>query len=398
MESECAICHFNLGYVYHEDGQYESAQICYEKAIELDPTCSLYLENCARLHFEMLDYKETTRLYYRASLVGKIQAVSLGLWGRALFEQGLYEQSIETFERLMEHEQPQLIQDGAKYWLALARVKLGHIASARRITKELLSSKAIEPKILFELAENFVEARCLSLAKEIFEKIAGDKDDILIAKLRIDDIQSIEKQIDEMLPRIFEGDEERTLHQIHALGEFGNDKISRALLSLLSSHSAPLREAIIRYQTKYGYEIPDFIRPLLKDPVPFVREAAFDYFENLFLNVYLDDILFGLKDPYFEIRRRAARILGRYGTFEHVPDLEIALDDPSSKDCSGEIRQAIGLIKFRYQRKIDEMYQQKTPIYFPMQPRYRRSIWRVWFLILFQIFAVTYFIYWILRW
>lgn len=169
------------------------------------------------------------------------------------------------------------------------------------------------------------------------------------------------------------------------------------MLSLLSSHSAPLREAIIRYQTKYGYEIPDYIRPLLKDPVPFVRESAFDYFEKLFQNIYLEDITFGLKDPYVEIRRRAARILGRYGSFEHVPELEMAMDDPSGRECTNEIRQAIGLIKFRYQRKIDEMYQQKTPIYFPLQPRYKKSIWRVWFMILFQIFAVAYFVFWILR-
>ena len=81
--------------------------------------------------------------------------------------------------------------------------------------------------------------------------------------MRLEDIHSIEKQIDEMLPRLFDGDEERLLHQIHALKEFGNDRISKALLSFIDAPSAPVRESVIRYQTAFGYYVSEQIKPYL---------------------------------------------------------------------------------------------------------------------------------------
>jgi tetratricopeptide (TPR) repeat protein len=395
-DPECGLCHFNLGYVHHENGQFAQAMQSYEKAIEIEPTCNLFLEHCARLHFEMLDYKEATRLFYRASLVGKIQPVSLGLWGRALFEQGLFEQSIETFERLLEQQQQPVIQNGAKYWLAIARIKLEHLAAARRIIFELLTVADLDHKVLFELGEHLIEAKCLSLARAVFAKVMAEQPDSLLSRLRTEDIESLEKQIDEMLPKIFEGDEERMLHQIHALSEFGNDKISRALLSLIHSPSAPLREVIIRYQAKFGYDVSEKILPFLRDPVPFVREAAFEYFEKLFQGIHLKELIRGLQDPNINVRRITARILGRFGSFEHLPELEIALSDPSCQPCHHEIRQAIGRIKHRYQRKIDQLYNEKTPLHFPVAAKSRKKDWRFWFLIAFQIAAVAYFIYSIL--
>jgi len=398
VDPECALCHFNLGYVYHENGHFELACASYDKAIEIEPTCSLFLEHCARLQFEMMDYKEATRLFYRASLVGKIQPVSLGLWGRALFEQGLYEQSIETFERLLSQKQFSTIQSGAKYWLAIARIKLGHVAAARAIAEEMINSKNVDNKVLFDLGEHFVEARCLCKAREIFEKIAIEKEEFLLARLRLEDIRALEKQIDEMLPKIFEGDEERMLHQIHSLSEFGNEKISRALLSLIRSPSAPLREAIVRYQTRYGYETPEQILPLLHDSVPFVREAAYEYFENLFSGAYLGELIKGLCDPLLSIRKKTARIIGRFGTMELLPTLEMSLEDPHSSPCSNDIRQAMGLIKHRYQQRVDALYLEKSPLHFPLAATGRKKDWRFWLLLFFQIAAVAYLVYSIFSW
>lgn len=396
VDPSCALTHFNLGYVFHESGQMDSARESYEKAVELNPTCSLFLEHYARLQFEMQDYKEATRLFYRASLVGKIQPVSLGLWGRALFEQGLYEQSIETFERLLEQKQQPAVQNGAKYWLAVARIKLGHLAPARRIAYDLLSRKNVDNKVLFDLGEQFVEARCLSMAREIFEKIAIEKEEFLLTRLRLEDIRGLEKQIDDMLPALFEGDEERMLHQIHALGEFGSEKISRALISLIHSPSAPLREGILRYQGKYGFDVSQQVVPLLTDAVSFVREAAYDYFEKLFRGDHLTEIAKGLKDPVANIRRHAARILGRFGTIESLPQLEIALDDPGSKTCTIEIRQAIGTIKHRYQRKMDELYREQPSLNYQIGTQNRTTDWRFWVIVGLQLLAVSYFLYFIL--
>lgn len=395
-DPSCALSHFNMGYALHEKGLYDAARDAYRKAVELEPTCSLFLENLARLQFDMLDYQEAARHYYRAALVGPIQSISLGLWGRALFEQGLYEQAVETFESLLERQQPPDIVVGARYWLAVAHAKLGRLAAARRMAEAILAEPNIDPKILSELGEHFVEARCLSLAHALFERLTQQKEEMLSARLRLEDIRNIEHQIDEALPRLFDGDEERLLHQIHSMREFGCDRVSKALLSLIDSPSAPVRESIVRYQTAFGYDVSEKVLPLLKDEVPYVREAAYDYFEKLDRGDYIKQIALGLRDHSPEIRARAARLLGRFSAIELLPELEMMIGDPLSRSCKKEFREAIASIKRRYQKKQDTLYQMKaytvktTNDGFP-SPR----DFRFWILVSVQMAFVAYFIYYL---
>lgn len=392
-DAKCALTHFNIAYAYHEDGKHDEAKAQYEKAIELEPTCSMFLEHFGRLLFETQRFDESSQIFSRASMLGPVQPLSLGLWGRALYEQGLYEQSIEAFEQLVEKEKQPAIVFGANYWLAIIHAKQGRLAAARSITESLINQKEIDFKILYDLGEHFIEHRCLDLARKIFERIAIAKEEFLLARLRLEDIRSLEKHIEEMLPKIFEGDEEKMLHQIHALREFGSERISKALLSLIESPSALVRECVIRYQTEYGFNASNEILSLMHDPVAFVREAAYDYIVNLNNKNYLMHVLKGLNDPYHEIRRKAVRFIGRFGSIESLPNVEMALTDPENKTFQIDIKRAIVSIKTRYQKKIDKIYKKSAPQENGLEARSKGKTWKFWFLLLIQFTLIFYFLY-----
>ncbi len=393
IDPKCALPYFNLAYAYHELGQYDDAREYYEKAIEIEPTCSLFLENLARLNFEVLDFSEAARVFQRASSSGTIQPLSLGLWGRALFEQGLYEESIAAFDALKDHHQQPVIQAGAKYWQAVAHIKMGRIPAARHITESLLSQEKTDFKILYDLGEHFIEARCLGIARRIFEKIAVEHEEFLLARLRLEDIRALEKQIDEMLPKLFDGDEDRLLYQIHTLREFGDERISKALLSLLPSSSAPIRESIIRYQTRFGFPIPDKIDSLLEDPIAYVRDAAYDYLLKSDSPKHLPEMRKGLSDRLPAIRKKAVIYLGLYAKMEHLPDLEMALADPANKEIATEIRQASALIKRRYQKNIDALFYTSPPLPPPAETKPAETHWRLTVAVLLQAALIGYFLY-----
>ncbi len=395
-DPSCALCHFNLAYAYHESNNKEYAKEHYEKAVELEPTCSLFIEHLARLYFETSDFRESIRLFNRAALIGRIQPLSLGLWGKALFEKGLYEESIETFEHLLEREHRPVIIAGSKYWLAVAHLKLKRTAAARRITNTLLKNNHVDYKILCDLGEHFIEAKCLSIARRIFEHVAILNEEVLLVRLRLEDIRSLEQQIDEMLPNLFDGDEERLLHLIHALKEFGNDRISKALLSFINSDSAPVRESVIRYQTTYGYDVTNSIFPLLKDEVGYVRDAAYEYFEKQDYNQFLNEIAHGLEDPLPSVRKRSIRYIGRFGTMEHLPILEMVLGCPLNIKFKNDIKQAINSIKKRYQIKNDLLFKSPAKNIPDLSSKRSKYEWRYWILILLHLTAVAYFIYYLI--
>ncbi len=394
-DPSCALSHFNLAYALHEKGRYEDAREAYLKSVELEPTCSLFLENYARLQFDTLDYRESARHFQRASMVGSIQPISLGLWGRSLFEQGLFEQAVETFESLLERDKQPLIQLGAQYWLALAHIKLERTAAARRLAEAILKAKDVDSKILFDLGEHFIDVRCISLSRSIFERITNEDPDALSSRLRLEDIKKIEDQIDEALPRLFDGDEERLLHQIHALREFGNDRISKALLSLIDSQSGPVRESVIRYQTNYGYDAADKVLPLLSDPVVYVREAAYDYFEKFDCGDALEQIKPGLKDPHPTVRKKAARLIGRFGGVDMLPELEMIYTDPENKECRDDIRAALASIKRRFQKKQDKLSRMNVLTPRPSADYASPRDFKFWLLLFLQMLVIGYLIYYI---
>lgn len=399
IDPACALSYFNLGYAYHELGQLDTAREYYEKAIELEPTCALFLENLARLNFEVLDFSEAARVFQRASSSGAIQPLSLGLWGRALFEQGLYEESIDAFKKLHNQNPQPVIQAGAQYWQAVAHIKMGRLAAARNITEALLHQEDTDSKILYDLGEHFIEARCLGIARNLFEKLAGRPEDFPLARLRLEDIHALEKQIDEMLPKLFDGDEEHLLYQIHTLQEFGDERISKALLSLIQSSSAPVRESIIRYQTRFGFPVSGKIISLLADKVDYVRDAAYEHLLKSDSPDFVDAMCAGLLDPFLDIRKKAVIYLGLYGTMEHLPNLDMALSHPANSGITQEIRQAMALIKRRYQKNIDTLFY-TSPAPLPQTEIQNPSnALRFWIMIFLQAALIGYFLYVLLvRW
>lgn len=393
LDPKCGISQFNLGFAYHEDGQYEMAREHYQKAIEIDPSCPYFLEHLARLNFEVLDFSEAARLFQRASTIGNIQSISIGLWGRALFEQAMYEESIDTFQQLLERDQPPTILVGARYWQTMANIKLGRIAAARKLIESLLLQKRADYKVLYDLGENFIEARCLDLARKIFEKISIEREEFILSRLRLEDIRHLEKEIDEMLPGIFEGDEEKLLYQIHALMEIGDERVSRAMLSLLDHPSALVRESITRYQTKYGFHIENELSSLLEDPVDFVRDAAYEYFEKLDNPKYLINMVRGLEDKHVGIRKKSVRFIGRFSSIEMLPRLEMILTCQDNREIIQDIRQAIVSIKKRYQENLDTLFKSSATDFKKTDKKSFLPHWRFWLAILIQGTLIAYFIY-----
>ncbi len=392
-DPSCALCYFNLAYASHEDGNKQLARNHYEKAVELEPTCCLFLEHLARLNFEEKDYREAIRLFQRASMVGNLQPLSIGLWGRALFELGMYNQSITTFENLLEVEKREEIQIGANFWLAIAFTKIGKMAASRTISEKILKYKNVDHKILYELGENFIECRCLTLARKIFERLIIEKEELLLARLRLEDIRSLESKINDIIPTLYNLEEERLLHQIHSLFEFGNDRISKALISFINYDSAPVRECVIRYQTTFGYHTSSKILPFLQDKINYVREAAYDYFEKLDDGSYLKVLLQGIEDPLISIRRRVTKFVGRFGTIEHLPKLEMVLEDPKNRECRAEIKQAISLVKQRYQKNLDALYKVSVPTEIIQKENSKHKGWKLWLFLFIQFALLSYFLY-----
>ena len=356
IDPNCALIHFNLAYVFHEDGRYEHARDNYQKAIELEPTCSLFLEHLARLNFETLDYSEAIRLFNRASLVGTIQPISLGLWGRALFESGMFNEAVQAFDELLSRDDQETIQVGARFWLIVSYLRLGRLAHARRVASDLLSRKNVDHKLLLDLGENFLKARALDLARDIFERLAIEREELLIARLRLEDITQLEERIDEALPQLFQGDEERVLNHIAHLKNFGSTKISRAMLSLLPSRSPLVREAVVQYQTSFGYDVTDHLEPFLIDPVAFVRRAVYTFLSNWDDPTLVGVVERGLDDPDNETRTIAADYLSRHAAMPSLPHLEQALEASGNDEELRQIlRIAIAEVKRRHQETVDSL-------------------------------------------
>lgn len=394
-DESCALTHFNLGYAYHEEGRYEHSRNCYLKAINLEPTCSLFLEHLARLNFETLDYQEAIKLFNRASLVGPIQPLSLGLWGRALYESGLYEEAIAAFENLLEREEQIAIQVGARFWLVVCNLKLDRIAQARKVAEQILASQEVDQKILLDLGEHFLRVRCMGLARATFERLAVEHEELMIARLRLEDIRNLERKINDLLPSLFEGDEERILHHLAALRHFGSDKISRALLSLLGSTSPLIREAVLDYHITYGYHIVDLATPLLHDPSAFVRLKAAEYFDRMDDPAHISLVISLLEDERPEIRKMIAGYLARHGTMEQLPKLEMALAGPNPDDVRSAMRNAVFKIKRRHHQHVDAMANM-TVATEPEETNEQNPIWRSKLVRLAQAAVVLYLIYKIL--
>lgn len=360
IDSECALVHFNLGFAFYESQDREAARRCYQRAIELEPNCSLFLEHLAKLHFETEEYAQSIGLFQQASMVGQIQPVSYGLWGRAYYELEDFESSAEQLEKMLQFDLTTTLTAYARYYLVLSWLRCGNLFRVRRDIEPLFSLRLNDNDIIADLGEQLLDARCITLAKRCLENFLEDHEDLSVSR-SYQEIVEIEQRVDQILPRLFSGDEERILQNIHLLFQFGSEKVARALASIQDAHSALVREAVVEYHRKYGYPFGGDLERLLNDNTAFVREKCAQFIQQS------GDIRFArhmqrlLEDSSVRVRRWAALYLRDQGTMDNLPLLTRVLDEEEDPENQRHLRMALSAIKLRCEKQERALIESRLP-------------------------------------
>jgi tetratricopeptide (TPR) repeat protein len=346
IDPECALVHFNLGFALYESQDREGAKTCYKRAIELEPECSLFLEHLAKLHFESEEYQQCVSLFQRANLAGDVQPVSFGLWGRASYELEDYDSAAEQLSRMLQFELTPTLTSYARYYLVLSRLRGGMLFHVRREMRRLLSQPKMDLELLADLGEQLLDSRCISLAKRCLERYLEDSEDMTVSR-SYQEIVEIEQKVDSILPRLFSGDEERILQNIHLLFQFGSEKVGRALASIQDATSPLIREAVVEYHLKYGYAFGGDLNRLLGDNTSFVREKCAQYIYQSGSEDFCDAMRLKLADESGRVRRFASLYLRDYGTAEVLSDLTAAMENRQDDEERRQLRMAAAAIKVR---------------------------------------------------
>lgn len=352
LDPGCAIAYFYLGFTYHEMGNLESAKEYYLQAIDLERKQSLFLEHLARLHFETEEYSVCLVRFQEAQAVGPLQPISYGLMGRAHFELDRYPESISCLEKMLEIEEEPRLRRIAMYYLILAHLKDGSLIPARRRAHELLEDEHADPLILSALADRFQAAGCLSLALAFLERMEEDSEGVAD---RVEEIQTLLSRTEPRLHNLFTSDEEKLLHHLHFVSQVGGDRIYRVLMSLMETPSALVREAVVSYCRKFGYEVGEPTLEACLSGEPLLREAALLYLAETFESRYLELLSPNLSHPSTEIQLAVARYLERRGRFEHLRLLEARMEVAEGAGPRRQIQRAINQIKRRHTEQTDKM-------------------------------------------
>ena len=301
IDPECALVHFNLGFAFYESQDRDSAKRCYQRSIELEPECSLFLEHLAKLHFESEEYSQAISLFHRADSVGEIQPVSFGLWGRSYYELEQYETAAEKLEHMLQFDLSTTLSGYARYYLILSWMRANQLFQMRNEIEPLLFLEMTDYEMLADLGEQLLDTRCITLAKRCLGRYLEMRDDITVKK-SYGEIVEIEERIDQILPRLFSGDEERILQNIHLLYQFGSEKVARALASIHDAKSPLIRESVVEYHRKYGYVYEGDLGRLLCDSTMFVREKCTEYIYCSGNPRYAEAMQKRLEDPSSRVR------------------------------------------------------------------------------------------------
>jgi tetratricopeptide (TPR) repeat protein len=383
IDPDCALVHFNLGFAFYESKDPDAARRCYQRSIELEPNCSLFLEHLAKLHFESEEYSQSISLFQRANAVGEIQPVSFGLWGRSFYELEQFDSAAEQLERMLRAKLTPTLRGYALYYLTLSRLKGEDLFPMRRDIIPLLDLEMPEYDLLADLGEQLLDGKCISLAKQCFERFLDKREDMTVSR-SYQEIVEIEQRVDQILPRLFSGDEERILQNIHLLYQFGNEKVARALASIQDAQSPLIREAVVEYHLKYGYPYRGELSRLCRDEVAFVREKAFAYLYKAGEEESLALMREGLEDDSAAVRRFAVMFLRDKGAADHLPVLEEALGQEQDNENQRQLRLAMAAVKMRSEKKRKAMIEDPMPIQtprellLPVSPSSAFSGWKPW--------------------
>ncbi len=373
LDPSCAIAYFYLGFTYHEMGCHEMAKEYYLQAIDIEKKQSLFLEHLARLHFELEEYSVCLVRFQEAQAAGPLQPISYGLMGRAHYELDRFAEAIDCLEKMLALEDDPRLRRIAAYYLVLAHLKDGSMVPARKRTMMILADPDCDRVILSSLADRFQASGCLSLALALLEKMpSGGRDE----SERIEEVQSLITKVESHISKLFVSDEEKVLHHLHFLSQYGTDRIHRVLMTLLEIPSSLIREAVISYCRKFGYEASqETLAEFLSGP-PLLREAALLYLADTFDPSYTSLLLSHLQNPSKETQVAIARYLERCGRLEHVPLLEGQMEQAVGAGLRRQIQRAINQIKRRHTEQTDKLFHNETPAPRKVQQMDRKHPWR----------------------
>ncbi|MCA9417087.1 MAG: tetratricopeptide repeat protein, partial [Candidatus Omnitrophica bacterium] len=334
----CAIAYFYLGFTHHEMGNTDLAKDYYFQAIDLEPKQSLFLEHLARLHFELGEYSVCLVRFQEAHSVGMLQPISYGLMGRAFFELDRYTEATDCLEKMLEIEEEPSLRRIAYYYAILAYLSESSIFPARLLTERLLREDEGDPVVFSVLSDRFQDHRCLSVAKRLLESVTKEDHDFEERHATLDR-ELLEAE--HVLPQLFCSEEESLLHQLHQLSQFGSDKVHRVLVSLIQSPSQLVREGILSYCRKFGFDLPKGVLKECLNDTEMVREATLLYVASTYDRAYMDLLLANINNPSREVRSAVARYLERRGGPIHLPILEGQMEIAEGAGMRRQLQRAI---------------------------------------------------------
>lgn len=380
LDPGCAIAYFYLGFTHHELGDLELAKEYYLQSIDLDRKQVLFLEHLARLHFELEEYSVCLVRFQEAQAVGPLQPISYGLMGRAHYELDRYSEAVNCLEMMLGLEVESRLRRIAMYYLVLSHLRDGSMIPARKRALSILEETEIDRLILSALGDKFQGAGCLSLAASFLERM---KDTAEPGTDRTEELNVQIQKAESRLAKLFSSDEEKLLHHLHFISQYGTDRIYRVILSLKEIPSPLVREAILSYCRKFGYPVEDSFLFSCLSSEPIVQEAALFYLCETFDRKYLDRLLPHLGHPSREVQLGVARFLERCGNLDHLGLLESQMDSAVGNALRRQIQRSINQIKRRHTEQTDSLIHKSQPPHRLVAPRpvAPKSNWIEWTLV-----------------
>jgi len=336
-----------MGFVLHQSGDRESAERYYERSLALKPKTGMFLEHLGRLYFEEKDFSRAVPLLKKAVQSGPVQPMTLALLGQAYHEVRDYQLALESFRHLLSIELIPEVEGVIRQQMVVTLCSMGNFGGARRACLHLIQTHRLDYDLLMQLCDMFLNARCISPAKEVLSHLVRRREEYLPARQKFQQLQATEAQIETLLPGIYSSEEEQALRHIGQLMRLGHEKIAKAFLSLRESDSALIRLNVVEYCCRFGYLSWGEIAEFLQDKSPLVRAKTAEYLVRFGPSSLSLKMAEALKDDAPVVRGHASRFLKQHGNTEVLPALGEALEKEHDPGTRIKIRAAMTAIQRR---------------------------------------------------
>ncbi|MFQ5648473.1 MAG: tetratricopeptide repeat protein [bacterium] len=142
---------YSLGEASLRAGYLQKAAEAFEKAIAINRSKGLYYKELALTFVYLDDTERTIKCLEQATKLGKVDSVSNTIWGKALIQQGNYDDALRKLEEAVRLNPTNLF---AKYNLAIAAMKNNEVDAAISHLQEIIRTPINSP-IKME-AENLI--------------------------------------------------------------------------------------------------------------------------------------------------------------------------------------------------------------------------------------------------